>query len=331
MQPRVWPVVRALWRAVRRDLGTFAAFRANNFFFFVALLIYGALQSGTMPVSSYPFIVLLGFLMLFPLAADPLAKIPRARLVSWPLRPPQRALLRTAALALNPVFWIAAALLLSASKAALALIAIPVLTNGLVRPQWHPLRRMPSIPCRLAEPIRANLRQMFTVLDTWLAICIAIVAHLPVVPPDARPILSMLVALALSTYAQCLFSLDGPPTRYRVLPLPGWQVILAKDAAYLAILLVLTAAIAPAPALAFGLTALALGRYPSITSRLPVERWRFSGGRVFVGVLQLVLGAALGNAEAAYAPAPLLIAAGAWVTSVWLGGRSLFRDTVMRQ
>jgi hypothetical protein len=324
-------VVRALWRAVRRDLGTFAAFRANNFFFFVALLVYGAFQSGTMPVSSYPFVVLLGFLMLFPLAADPLAKIPRVRLASWPLRPPQRALLRTVALALNPVFWIAAALLLAASKAALALIAIPVLTNGIAQPQWHPLRRMPSIPCRLAEPIRANLRQMFTVLDTWLAVCIAIVAHLPVVPPDARPILAMLVALALSTYAQSLFSLDGPLTRYRLLPLRGWQIILAKDAAYLAILLVLTAAVTPAPALTFGLTSLALGRYPSIASRLPVERWRFSGGRVFVGALQMVVGAALGNAEASHAPAPFLIAAAAWAVSVWLGGRSLFRNTVMRQ
>src|SRR5215831_6957355 len=106
MQPRVWPVVRALWRAVRRDLGTFAALRANNFFFFVALLIYGALQSGTAPVSSYPFVALLGFLMLFPLAADPLAKIPRARLASWPLRPSQRALLRSAALALSPMLWL---------------------------------------------------------------------------------------------------------------------------------------------------------------------------------------------------------------------------------
>jgi hypothetical protein len=331
METRVWPLVRALLRAVRRDLGTFAALRANNFFLFVALLIAGALQSGLPPVSSYPFLALLAFLMLFPLAADPLAKIPRARLDSWPLRPSQRFALRAAALALNPMLWIAAGLLFAASKAALALIAIPLVTRGVASPRWHPLRRMPTLPGRLAEPIRANLRQIFTVLDTYLAILIAILANLPSVPPDSRPILSMLVALSLSTYAQCLFSLDGSPTRYRLLPLPGWQIVLAKDTAYLAVLLLLTFTLTPASALAFGLTALAAGRYPAVASRLTVERWRFTGGRVFFGVLQTVLGVAMASAATAYGTVVLLAAAVPWALSVWLAGRSLFRDSVVRQ
>jgi hypothetical protein len=330
METRVWPVVRALWRAVRRDLGTFAALRANNFFLFVALLIYGALQSGMAPVSSYPFLALLAFLMLFPLAADPLAKIPRARLDSWPLRPSQRFALRTAALALSPMLWIAAGLLFATSKAALALIAIPLVTHSVASPRWHPLRRMPTLPGRLAEPIRANLRQIFTVLDTYLAILIAILANLPSIPPDSRPILSILVALALSTYAQCLFSLDSP-TRYRLLPLPGWQIVLAKDAAYLTVLLLLTAGLAPISALAFGLTALAAGRYPAVASRLPVERWRFTGGRVFFGVLQTIFGVAMASAATAYGPVVLLAAAVPWALSVWLAGRSLFHDSVVRQ
>lgn len=323
METRVWPAVRALWRAVRRDLGTFAALRANNFFLFVVLLIWGALQVGLPPVSSYPFLALLALLMLFPLAADPLAKIPRARLHSWPLRPSQRLLLRAAALAMSPMLWIAAGLLLAASKAALALIAIPLVTHGIASPRWHPLRRVPTLPGRLAEPIRANLRQLLTVLDTYLAILIAIVGQLPGVPSDARPILSMLVALAMSTYAQCLFALDGPRTRYRLLPLPGWQIVLAKDAAYLAVLLLLTARLAPASALAFGLTSLAVGRYPAVVSRLAVERWRFTGGRVFFGVAQSILGVVVGSAVAAYGPVVLAAAAVLWALSVWLAGRSL--------
>jgi hypothetical protein len=331
METRVWPVVRALWRAVRRDLGTFAALRANNFFFFVALLIYGALQVGLPPVSSYPFLALLAFLMLFPLAADPLAKIPRARLASWPLRPSQRFALRAAALAASPMLWIAAGLLFAASKAALALIAIPLVTHGVASPRWHPLRRMPTVPGHLAEPIRANLRQIFTVLDTYLAISIAILAHLPAVPADARPIMSMLVALAMSTYAQCLFALDGSPARYRLLPLPGWQIVIAKDIAYLAVLLLLTIGLAPASALAFGLTALAAGRYPAVTSRLTVERWRFTGGRVFVGVLQTILGVAMASAVEAFGPLVLMALLVPWAASIWLAGRSLFRDSVVRQ
>src|SRR3974377_1979467 len=80
----VWPAIAALWRAVRRDLGSFGSIVANNFFLFVAMLMYGAFQSGTKPVSAYPFLALLAFLMLFPLAADPLAKITPARLGLWP-------------------------------------------------------------------------------------------------------------------------------------------------------------------------------------------------------------------------------------------------------
>jgi hypothetical protein len=331
MESRVGPAVRALWRAVRRDLGTFAALRANNFFLFVALMMYGAFESGTMPVSSYPFLAVLGFLMLFPLAADPLAKVPRARLGGWPLDRRQRAVLRLSALAFSPMLWLTAGLLFSASKAALALIAIPIATHSAARPTWHPLRRMPTLPGRLAEPVRASLRQLFTVLDAYLAIAIALAAHLPAVPADARPILAMLVALALSTYAQCPFSLDGPSTRYRLLPLPGWQIVLAKDAAYLIVLFVLTANIAPIPALTFGLIALAVGRRPAVTARLPVERWRFAGGRVFYGAAQIVLGIALSQAEAAYGPIVFLGLLPLYALSVWLGGRSLFQDSVVRQ
>jgi hypothetical protein len=331
MQPRVWPAVRALSLAVRRDLGTFAALRANNFFLFVALLIYGALVSGTAPVSSYPFLALLGFLMLFPLSSDPLARIPIPRLAGWPLNRAQRVVLRCAALALSPMLWLAAGMMIAMSPAALALIVLPVLTHSLAPPRWHPLRRMPSFPGRLAEAVRANLRQMFTILDTWLAVVLAILGCLPRVPPDSRPMMAMLVALSLSTYAQCLFALDGSLTRYRLLPLSGWQIVLAKDLAYLSVLIVLTAALAPAPALAFGFTSLAIGRYPSLFSRLAVQRWRFTGGRVFFGVLQVILGAAAANGETGFGPAILLGAATLYAVSLWWAGRSLLRDSVVRQ
>jgi hypothetical protein len=82
--------LRALSRAIRRDLGTFASIKVNNFFLFVALLIYGALNSGLPPKSAYPFLLLLGLLLLFPLSSDPLSRIPPDRLALWPFNPAQR-------------------------------------------------------------------------------------------------------------------------------------------------------------------------------------------------------------------------------------------------
>ena len=79
------PILSALFRAVRRDLGSFGSIVANNFFLFTALLMYGAFSSGVRPVTAYPYLALLLFLMLFPLSADPLARIPAVRLGLWPL------------------------------------------------------------------------------------------------------------------------------------------------------------------------------------------------------------------------------------------------------
>ena len=76
----LFAILRALSRAIRRDLGTFGGLKVNNFFFFVALLIYGALNSGLPPKSAYPFLLLLGLLLLVPLSSDPLSRIPPDRL-----------------------------------------------------------------------------------------------------------------------------------------------------------------------------------------------------------------------------------------------------------
>jgi hypothetical protein len=132
----------------------------------------------------------------------------------------------------------------------------------------------------------------------------------------------MLVALALSTYAQGLFSLDGAVgmTRYRLLPLRGWQILLAKDAAYLGILLILVLPLSPLPGLTFGLAALGIGHFPSVLLRLPQRRWRFTGGRVLFGAAQILIGFALGYAEDHAGIVYLAAAAAAWLCSTaWCG------------
>ena len=320
------PVVSALWRAVRRDLGSFGSIVANNFFLFVALLMAGAFSSGVRPLSAYPFLALLAFLMLFPLAADPLAKIPAVRLGLWPLSGRQRLVLRAAALALSPMLWLVVLLAwrLARIEVALAAVAIPLATYSLATPGWQPLRHVPAF----GELMRKNLRQMLSVLDPYLAALLALFGA----TSGARGMeggaagMAFLVALALSTYAQCLFSLDGPAglARYRLLPVAPWRILLAKDAAYLALLLLLVLPIEPVSGMTAGLLMLAVGRYPSLRYRLPVTRWRFSSGRVGFGALQIAAGAAA-FAQAQHRATVLAIAAGCWLLSLWLGARRLAR------
>jgi hypothetical protein len=301
--------------------------KANNFVLFVALLVYGAVVSGVEPVSSYPFLLLLGLLLLFPLSGDPLAKIPAARLGVWPLTRRQRFLLRVASLAISPILWMvmAASLKLGASS---AILAVPLVVQSQVG-QISGLRGAGfklALPGRFEKLVRKNVRQMFSVLDTYLAILIGLAGlgyRLLARDPDraAFPMLAMLAALALSTYAQCLFSLDGESgaTRYRLLPLKGWQVLAAKDAAFVGVLLVLTLPLDVRAGTAFGLTALAAGRYPAITRTISAGRWRFTSGRVFFGAAQIVLGAAAGFSAAAFWPVIL----SGYLASLYWGGKRL--------
>jgi hypothetical protein len=257
-------------------------------------------------------------MMLFPASGDPLEKIPRVRLALWPLGPAASAALRTGSLALNPVFWVTAALLGFHAPAAITVSFVAVMLL------WG---RRSLLAVRLPHPWRGglvtnNLRQMFSLLDTWLTLAIAaggalwrlLAAH---PDPAAFPILSMVAAMALSTCAQCLFALDGESgiTRYRLLPLPGWRIVLAKDSAFLAVLLLAVLPLSLVPGLSFGMAALALGRYPSLHIRIPQERWRFTSGRVVWGASQGIVGAMLGFAGA------LGIAAVLYALSLWWAGR----------
>jgi hypothetical protein len=316
-------VMGALVKSARRDLAGFASLKTNNFFLFVVLLIWGALNSGVEPVSSYPFLLVLGLLMLFPASGDPLEKIPHVRLALWPLRRGARAALRLGSLLLNPALLLMAGLMALRAKVWITLGFVALVAGSRMGGRQSSAIRsqavsLPGMPGLLAN----NLRQMFTVLDTYLALAIGaggglwrlLGAH---ADPGAFPILSLLAAVALSTCAQCLFALDGEAgrTRYRLLPVRGWRILAAKDAAFLGILFLAVCPLSVLPGMTFGLAALALGRYPSLCVRQPQQRWRFTSGRVLWGVLQGVVGAALGFGNA------IAIAAALYALSLWWGGR----------
>ena len=317
--PALFAILRALRRAVARDLAAIGSIKVNNLFLFVALLAYGALNTGQPPKSAYPFFLLLGFLLLFPLSSDPLAVIPASRLSLWPLSPAQRIGLRLASLLLSPIPWIGALILLRTARLPLALafcaLAVAIqLAMALARRasrrniHFSLLRDIPQFPGPLGGLIRKNLRQMLSLLDPYAALALAVggIAYRFLAPhpdPAAPAIVSLLIALTLSTYAQSLFGLElasagSGMTRYRLLPLSGWQILLAKDAAFLALLLILVFGLDPGPGLTFGLAALALGHHSSVLLDIPQQRWRFTGGRLLpVGAIQALGGMALGFLE----------------------------------
>jgi hypothetical protein len=323
-------IIGALSRAVRRDLGTFGSLTVNNFFLFVALMAYGNAAVGLAPRSAYAFLLMLGVLLLFPLSSDPLAKIPATRLGLWPLSGGQRALLRLAGMVLSPVVWVALFLLMRAAPPlGLAFVGLAVSIRSAAWTGRHrgiePLRAVPAVPCRFGQLIRKDLRQMLSVLDTYVAVLLSLggccYRYLYAHPdPAAFPIFAILIATALSTYAQCLFSLDGPggATRYGLLPVGGRQALLAKDAAFGIVLLALVLPLDCRAGLTFGLVALAIGHYPSLTLRLHLQRWRFVAGRVKYGGVQMVMGIALAVAESRNGIVYLAIAASFYLLSVYL-------------
>lgn len=331
-------ILKALGRVIKRDLRTLRSIQFNNFFLFAILLTYSSLASSRTPAGAAPFLALLALVLLFPLSSDPLAKIPQVRLALWPLTRGEWWRLRVASLGLSPVLW-AALLVLAATRnvfAAGILILFAViaqsfllLMSSLARriPRWNPYRYVPQLPGTLGGLVRNNLRQMLTLLDLYVAILVAIAGaayrFLNSHPePRALPIMAFVAGLALSTYAQCFFGLDSASalTRYRLLPLRGWQILLAKDMAFLAILFVLVLPLSPVAGLSFGLVAIAIGRYPSVSIRLQQKPWRFTSGDSRFGALQMILATALGFAVYENGTWFFLAVVMVYIASLFIGG-----------
>ena len=212
-------VLKALGRVVWRDLRSYNSLIGNNFFLFV-LLLAQQLSAGLF------FILILGLLLLFPLSADPLAKVPRERLEAWPIARRGRVALRLGSMLLSPAAWITVAVVVKTSSIAagasfLALAACAQATGVLGArliaraPQWDALRWIPEFPGRWGGLVSKDLRQMLRVLDFYLALLLSLSGILyrllgRPADPEAFPILAIMVILALSTYGQCLFGLDWP-------------------------------------------------------------------------------------------------------------------------
>ena len=327
-------ILRALALAYRRDWTAFQSLAGNNFFLITAFLMR---QSGT-------FVYLIfGLVVLFPLSTDPLRKIPASRLALWPLTRRERWILRLASPWINPLtwglgilaVWGAGRILTVGMWATIAtLFAAAFLISALPLPRANGMfRRVPQFPGPLNQLVRKNLREILTTLDFYCALILsaAVFAYRifgPALPPEALMAMTVLVVGAMSSYAQCLFGLDGEGglSRCRLLPLRGWQLLLAKDAAFLAVVIPLTLPLAVLPGIGAALVALAVGHAPAVEHPRPQTRWRFStGGALGNGLIQLVALAMTASGIYLTSTWFLAVAVAAWALSLWWYGRDVGR------
>ncbi|HEX6545596.1 MAG TPA: hypothetical protein VF023_04765 [Bryobacteraceae bacterium] len=327
-------ILNSIRRAVQRDLRSFEAIKFNNFFLIVAVLAI------MQPESAAFLLILLGVLVLFPISSDPLAKIPTSRLQLWPLSTNQRFALRLASLALSPVIWIAIILILRKVNYVVALlfIGLAVVIQFLIAaarrrarraPRWELFLYIPRLPGRFGFVVQKDIRDLFTLLDTWLAIlfctgavCYRFLSRNP--NPAAFPTISILIAIILSTYMQSLFGLELKLSlvRYRLLPLRGWEVLLAKDVAIFGLLIILVLPLSPLTGITAGLAALAIGHHSSILIHLPQKRWRFASGTIWpVGIVQIAGCFTLGLGEQQKGIVVLALTGAAYIFSLWWYGR----------
>ena len=326
---RLAPILRALGRALRRDQSTLQSVVGNNFFIVSVLLLQ---EAGTL------IYLIVGLVLLFPLSTDPLRKIPRSRLELWPLDVRERHLLRALSPWVNPVTWGIAALAIWMARGRVSiglwvLIAVVVAAGFLLSelpggPAHGLFRRVPNLPGPLNQLVRKNIREIFSTLDFYCGMVLAVAGTVwritgTPLPREGLMALTLLVVLAFSSYAQCLFGLDGRGglSRYRLLPLRGWQILAAKDTAFLAIVIPLTLPFAPLAGIGAALVALAIGHEASVNQHRAQVRWRFSSGAsIFYGLFQAVL-MAVAAAGVVFSGAYVLVACVvAWGASLyWYG------------
>lgn len=332
---RTIEILKALGRALGREQKSIWSVAGNNFFIVSAIV----LQNN----GGFVYLII-GLVILFPLSTDPLRKIPASRLSLWPLEKRERWVLRVVSPWINPVTWAIAALAgwavhgrvtveLWALAAGVVLCAF-VLSSLPFAKGLGMWRRVPNFPGSLNHLVRKNLREIFTTLDLYCGLLLsgtvlAFRIAMPAFPRDALPVITILVSAALSSYAQCLFGLDGKGglARYRLLPLPGWQVLAAKDAAFLLVAILLTLPLAPVAGLGAALVALAFGHRVSVEALRPQVRWRFSTGGTFLphGLVQVAAMAMFAAWIFYFSALFLLPCIAGWIGSLWWCGRSLER------
>jgi hypothetical protein len=112
-------------------------------------------------------------------------------------------------------------------------------------------------------------------------------------------------------------------TRYRLLPVAGWQILAAKDVPFLLLCVLVTLPLAPVAGLAAALLALAVGHRASVAHHSDQVRWRFSSGVGFGDSLLQVIAMAVAAVAVHTTPVLLVPCIAVYAGSVSWFGRSI--------
>ena len=311
-------LVSLLKQLSSRELSSFSSVGLNNFLFCILFLMSGSAESGRLK-DAFWSTVFFQLVLLVPLmvtfSVDTLHRLPIQRAASWPLTDVQRVVLSSISFVLNPLFivlfvglslWMGLAIgfffVLLALSVHLTVFAINRLSFASRMPATL---GFPGGSFKVGGIAQQMWRDLTGTLDFWAALLVALSGTLyrlfgRATEPEAFPILALFVGVAISTVGQRMFCLDEGRSqlRYRLLPIPGWRLIILQDAIFLAPLLIMVVFLSLRTGLAFGLIALTVGRYPSLRQRVNQRRWRFVGGDPRFGVAQVLLGGFAGIAAA---------------------------------
>jgi hypothetical protein len=328
-------------RAILKWLALTAGRNRRSFAFTGNNLHYTAIASLFMldPAAAGILLIIMGVIVVLPLSSDPLRAIPKTRMRIWPLENSERRILRLISPWLNPITWIVVALAIwKGASLGIVALAAGVVLAGFATSAWSsggavsPWRWVPIFPGPLNHLIRKNLREMLSTLDFFCGALIALAAVLwriaGLLPPAAFLPLTAVAMLAISTCALTLFGLDGAAgmTRYRLMPVRGWQLLFAKDAAYMAMAILIAAPLSLPGAIGAAFIALAIGHKASVRARRTQTRWRFQTGPSFGDAMtQVVPMIAAGAAIVYTSPLILLPCIAAWAGSIWWFGREIDR------
>jgi len=334
---RILALVVMLKKLMLKELSSFSSVRFNNFLFCI-LFIMSARGGG--PKVAFWSTLLFQIVLLAPLlvtfSVDTQHRLPPERVATWPLTGTRRLLLSSVSFALNPLFivlffgylfWMGLA-----AGLFFVLLALIVHTTVYAVSRLSFKLRMPAglnisrTPLKVGGIAQEMWRELQGTLDFWTALLIAVIGTFyrlfgRAPEPEAFPILSLFVGIAMSTIAQRMLCLDEGRAllRYRLLPIAGWKLLVTQDMTFLIPLAVMVSLLSLRTGVAFGLVAIAVGRYPSLRQRANQRRWRFVGGDPRFGVAQVLLGGLAGIGAARTGLWVLAVAFALYVVSVFWG------------
>jgi hypothetical protein len=201
--------------------------------------------------------------------------------------------------------------------------------------RWH--FRIPAPPGAIGALMRLQWREMLHTLDPYAAFSLMAATTLyrifgNALDPAALRVMSLVVALAISTETQVLLGIDGGGAeRFRQFPIMGWRLLLGKDLAFLVLLGLLVAPLDFVSGMFGGLAALAVGHHRSVLRPIPQARWRFTAGAIWPdGVLQTVALFAAGSTVRSEGLPFMALCLLAWVLSLfgygWRWDRERYRE-----